>query len=60
MAAKTPEGETDSLLKADVRALVENGWTLDEEQTQLEKTYFFKTFTKAVVRQPTPRGRDDC
>jgi hypothetical protein len=52
MAAKTAEGETNPLLKADVKALVDNGWTLDEDT--LVKTYYFKTYTKVAVSTTSP------
>jgi hypothetical protein len=49
-AAKAPEGEGDAQLKADVKSLVENGWTLNTQNNPtLEKTYYFKTYTKVAV-----------
>lgn len=36
-------------MKAELDALLENGWKLDEEQIRLEKTYHFKTYTKVAV-----------
>jgi pterin-4a-carbinolamine dehydratase len=50
------KGEDEETLRAEVGALQENGWTLNQEQAQLEKTYYFKTYTKVLVRrtQRTP------
>jgi len=36
-------------IRADLHVLLENGWKLDEERIQLEKTYNFKTYTKVAV-----------
>jgi hypothetical protein len=49
MDPKISEGENEAQVKADLKALLENGWKLDEEQIQLEKTYYFKTYTKVAV-----------
>jgi hypothetical protein len=43
------EGEDEFQVKKDLEALVENGWELNEEQIQLERTYYFKTYTKVMV-----------
>jgi hypothetical protein len=42
-------------LNADINALVEKGWTLNTEETpSLEKTYYFKTYTKVAVSLAVP------
>jgi hypothetical protein len=49
-AAKAAAGELDAKLEADVKALVEDGWTLNNQDAPtLEKTYYFKTYTKVAV-----------
>jgi hypothetical protein len=49
-AAKSTASEVDTQLEADIKALVENGWTLNtQEAPSLEKTYYFKTYTKVAV-----------
>jgi hypothetical protein len=54
-AAKTPEGDAVAQLNADIKALVQNGWTLNEQNTpSLEKTYYFKTYTKVAVSMAIP------
>jgi 4a-hydroxytetrahydrobiopterin dehydratase len=37
-------------LMGETKALIEAKWTLDKEQMGIEKTYYFKTYTKALVR----------
>ena len=34
---------------AEAKALLENGWMLDDEEVGVKKTYHFKTYTKALV-----------
>jgi predicted DNA-binding ArsR family transcriptional regulator len=51
ISPKIAEGQNDAEVKADLEALIENGWKLNEDQIQLEKTYHFKTYTKVAVRQ---------
>jgi hypothetical protein len=54
-AAKAPEADATAQLNADIKALVQNGWTLNEQNTpSLEKTYFFKTYTKVAVSMAVP------
>jgi 4a-hydroxytetrahydrobiopterin dehydratase len=50
MQLKIAEGQNDSQVKAEVEALLAKGWKLDEDQIQLEKTYYFKIYTKVLVR----------
>jgi 4a-hydroxytetrahydrobiopterin dehydratase len=51
MNPKISDGEDEVRVKADLKALVNNGWSLNEEQMHIEKTYFFKTWTKVIVCQ---------
>ena len=43
------EGIDVEQLRPRVDALVGNGWKLDEDGTGVLKTYYFKTYFKAVV-----------
>jgi predicted DNA-binding ArsR family transcriptional regulator len=49
ISPKISEGQNDAEMKADLESLIENGWKLNEDQIQLEKTYHFKTYTKVAV-----------
>ena len=49
MQPKISEGQDENKLIAEAKALVENGWTLDDEEMGVKKTYHFKTYTKALV-----------
>ncbi len=49
MEPQISEGQDKKQLIADVTALGENGWILDDEAVGLRKTYHFKTYTKALV-----------
>ncbi|KAK2796491.1 hypothetical protein FQN50_009536 [Emmonsiellopsis sp. PD_5] len=44
LAASTPNEREQ--LAADTRSLLEHGWSLDEEQMGVKKTFYFKTYTK--------------
>lgn len=43
------EGANEELLMAEMQALSNSDWILDEEQMGITKTYYFKTYTKALV-----------
>ncbi|KAF2258666.1 hypothetical protein CC78DRAFT_525900 [Lojkania enalia] len=47
MQPKISEGQDESKIKAELEVLFQNGWKLKEEQI-LEKTYYFKTYTKVL------------
>ena len=49
MQPKISEGQDESRLIAEAKALRENGWRLDDEAMGVKKTYHFKTYTKALV-----------
>ena len=49
MQPKLSEGQDESRVMAEARALLENGWILDDEEVGVKKTYHFKTYTKALV-----------
>jgi len=49
MQAKFSEGEDAAKLGAEVETLLNNGWMLEDEQ-KLLKTYYFKTYTKVMVK----------
>jgi 4a-hydroxytetrahydrobiopterin dehydratase len=53
MQLKFSKGQDESKVTADVNALVESGWELDEEQIGVQKTYHFKTYTKVMVGDST-------
>ncbi len=42
-------GEDESQLTKDMKALLGANWKLDEERMGIEKTYYFKTWTKVLV-----------
>ena len=49
MQPKLSEGQDESRVLAEAKALLENGWILDDEEVGVKKTYHFKTYTKALV-----------
>lgn len=49
MQPKITEGQDESKVMAEAKALLDSGWTLDEEEMGVKKTYYFKTYTKALV-----------
>ena len=49
MQPKISEGQDESRVIAEAKALHENGWRLDDEEMGVKKTYHFKTYTKALV-----------
>jgi 4a-hydroxytetrahydrobiopterin dehydratase len=50
MEPKFSPGADESKLMDETNALIDAKWTLDKEQMGVEKTYYFKTYTKALVR----------
>lgn len=42
-------GTNEAQLMEEAKTLVEGGWKLDEEQRGVEKTFYFNTYTKALV-----------
>jgi hypothetical protein len=44
------KGEDEGTLLAEVKILLENGWTLNQERVGLEKTYYFKFNHRCRVR----------
>jgi hypothetical protein len=48
---KLSSGADESLVMQETKALIgeEGGWKLDADLMGVEKTYYFKTYTKAVV-----------
>lgn len=49
MPFKIGAGQDDEKVTAEAKILLENGWESDEEEMGLQKTYYFKTYTKALV-----------
>ena len=49
MQPKLSEGQDESRVMAEAKALLEDGWILDNEERGVKKTYHFKTYTKALV-----------
>ena len=50
MQPKVSEGQDKSNVIAETNALLENGWRLDNEEMGVNRTFYFKTYTKALVR----------
>merc|ERR1712036_70858 len=48
MQATISKGEDETKVKGEIKALLENGWTLDEENIKISKTYHLKTYTKVL------------
>ena len=46
---KFSDGQDENAVMAELNALVENGWKLDDEQKGVRKTYYLKTYTKVLV-----------
>ena len=44
------EGQDESKLAEETKELIEEGWEMDEERRGVKRQYFFKTYTKALVR----------
>ena len=49
MSLKICDGQDRNQVAGVVEALLENGWSLNKDQAQLEKTYFLKTYPKVRV-----------
>lgn len=49
MQPKITEGRDESKVMAEANALFDCGWILDDEEMGVKKTYYFKTYTKALV-----------
>lgn len=49
MPFKISAGHDEGKVTAEAKTLLENGWKSDEEEMGLQKTYYFKTYTKALV-----------
>ncbi len=49
MQPKLSEGQDEQTLIAEANALAEKGWDLDDQKMGVQKTYHFKTYTKALV-----------
>lgn len=43
-------GQDEGKVTADAETLLGKGWKPDEEEMGLQKTYYFKTYTKALVK----------
>ncbi len=50
MQPRFSAGADEGQLITDTKNLVESDWTLDEELMGVKKLYYFKTYTKALVR----------
>jgi 4a-hydroxytetrahydrobiopterin dehydratase len=51
MDPKFSPGTDEAQSMKEVEALLNANWKLDIEQMGLEKTYYFKAYTKCVVRE---------
>jgi pterin-4a-carbinolamine dehydratase len=52
MSAVFSAGEDEAKMKEELQSLQETGWILDEDCMGIKKTYYFKTYTKVLVRTP--------
>lgn len=50
------EGEDTEQVTAGLNSLRQRGWQLDNEGIGITKTFYFKTYFKAVVCMPNPPG----
>lgn len=50
------EGEDTEHVTAGLNSLRQRGWQLDNEGIGITKTFYFKTYFKAVVCMPNPLG----
>lgn len=50
-------GEDENRLKAETHALLECKWTLNEDNTCVQKTFNFPTFAKALVTRSSGQPR---
>lgn len=50
MPTKFSNGENGEELDAELKKLLNEGWSLDKSESGIEKTYHFKTYTKVLVR----------
>jgi hypothetical protein len=50
MSAVFSAGEDEAKMKEELQSLQETGWILDEDYMGIKKTYYFKTYTKVLVR----------
>ena len=51
---KFSEGEDEGRMMAEIAALLDSKWALDETRQGLEKTFNFPTYAKALVHHATP------
>jgi hypothetical protein len=49
MQPKFSEGQDEAKVMEETRALIKNGWDLDDDGMGIRKTYHFKNYTKALV-----------
>lgn len=50
MQLKVSEGQDTSKVIAETTVLLGKGWALDDEEMGIKRTFYFKTYTKALVR----------
>lgn len=50
MQPKISDGQDESKLMTQLKAVLETGWKLDDEEMGVKKKYYFKTYTKALVQ----------
>src|SRR5580692_8977146 len=49
MGPKISVGQDENKVKAELEELVKSGWKLDNDQIQLEKTYYFNSYRNVKV-----------
>ncbi len=59
MKSKISDGQDEGKVMAEEKALLDNGWKLDDEQMGVKKTYFFRNYTKPAVGDPSRTLLDD-
>lgn len=52
MSAIFSAGKDEAKMKEELQSLEETGWILDEDRMGIKKTYYFKPYTKVLVRLP--------
>ena len=50
MQPKVSEGQDTRKVIAETNVLLGKGWALDDEEMGIKRTFYFKTYTKALVR----------
>ena len=61
MGLRYSAGEDEVAVQRGVEALTKQGWEVDGERMGVKKTYYFRSYFKAIVRLPAcPFGLSVC